>query len=169
MTRGEESTVRVAVRADLDECVELLAQVAAERRWIGLEPPFDTADAARKMESTIGSDMHGVFVAEVDGRIAGMASVRFDSAGVTGFAMMVAADHRGRGLGPQLLDRVIEWSRNKGAHKVGMKVWPHNQTALALYRRAGFEVEGVLRQHFRRRNGELWDAVIMGLLLEGEP
>jgi RimJ/RimL family protein N-acetyltransferase len=47
-------------------------------------------------------------------------------------------------------------------------VWPHNQSARRLYRSFGFEEEGYLRRHYRRRNGELWDAVIMGLLLFDE-
>lgn len=79
--------------------------------------------------------------------------------------MMVAADLRGRGTGSALLERVIGWSRDQGAHKVSLQVWPHNQRAMALYDRAGFEVEGVLRSHYRRRSGELWDAVLMGLSL----
>lgn len=77
----------------------------------------------------------------------------------------VAADLRGRGAGTALLERVIRWSRDQGAHKVSLQVWPHNQRAMALYARAGFEVEGVLRGHYRRRSGELWDAVLMGLSL----
>ncbi|MGW1737580.1 GNAT family N-acetyltransferase [Nocardia sp. NPDC001965] len=68
-------------------------------------------------------------------------------------------------FGTQLLDRVIDWSREHGAHKVSLQVWPHNEPALTLYTRAGFEIEGVLRTHYRRRNGELWDAVVMGLTL----
>ncbi|WP_157106767.1 GNAT family N-acetyltransferase [Nocardia arthritidis] len=48
---------------------------------------------------------------------------------------------------------------------MSLQVWPHNQHAMALYDRAGFEVEGVLRGHYRRRSGELWDAVLMGLPL----
>ena len=32
--------------------------------------------------------------------------------------------------------------------------------------RHGFAVEGRKRRHYRRRNGELWDAVMMGLVLE---
>jgi len=29
----------------------------------------------------------------------------------------------------------------------------------------GFQREGLLRRHYRRRNGELWDTVVMGLPL----
>ena len=38
-----------------------------------------------------------------------------------------------------------------------------SQAAIALYERFGFERGGCLRRHYRRRSGELWDAVMMGL------
>jgi RimJ/RimL family protein N-acetyltransferase len=45
-------------------------------------------------------------------------------------------------------------------------VWPHNDDALRLYEKFGFEREGVLRGHYRRQDGELWDAIVTGRLLE---
>jgi RimJ/RimL family protein N-acetyltransferase len=86
--------------------------------------------------------------------------------GVADFGMMVAADARGRGVGSGLMSAAIEWAREAGAHKIALQVWPHNEAAIALYRKFGFEQEGHLRRHYRRRNGELWDAVMMGLLLD---
>ena len=47
-------------------------------------------------------------------------------------------------------------------------MWPHNHAARRLYRRHGFVEEGRLRRHYSRRNGELWDAVVMGLVLDEE-
>ena len=78
---------------------------------------------------------------------------------------MPAADARGRGVGSALLATAIEWARAAGAHKVALQVWPDNQGAIALYRKFGFAQEGHLRRHYRRRNGDLWDAIIMGLAL----
>lgn len=46
-----------------------------------------------------------------------------------------------------------------------LQVWPHNAAAIALYRSRGFTVEGRLGHH-RRANGQLWDAVTMGLVLD---
>jgi RimJ/RimL family protein N-acetyltransferase len=68
-------------------------------------------------------------------------------------------------VGSALLSAAIAWAREAGAHKVALQVWPHNEAAIALYRKFGFEQEGRLRRHYRRRNGELWDAVVMGLCL----
>jgi len=69
------------------------------------------------------------------------------------------------GIGAALLDAAIAWATAAGAHKMALESWPHNTAALALYQRAGFVEEGRKRNHHRRRNGELWDAVVMGRLL----
>jgi ribosomal protein S18 acetylase RimI-like enzyme len=45
---------------------------------------------------------------------------------------------------------------------MALEVWPHNTAALRLYRGAGFVEEGRKRRHYRRRNGEFWDALLMG-------
>jgi RimJ/RimL family protein N-acetyltransferase len=60
----------------------------------------------------------------------------------------------------------VTWAEEAGAHKVTLQVWPHNEAARALYRKVGFVEEGLLRRHYRRRNGELWDAITMGLVLD---
>ncbi|MEU4315670.1 GNAT family N-acetyltransferase [Nocardia sp. NPDC024068] len=162
---GPRSPVRPAGPGDIARIVEIRAKVAAEGRWIGAEGPLDTAEAAARLRDALADEKFGVFVAEIDGMVCGSATVRFTGRGVTEFGMMLTSDQRGRGLGGDLLTRVIDWSREHGAHKIALQVWPHNARALALYARAGFEVEGVLRAHYPRRNGELWDAVVMGLPL----
>ncbi len=80
--------------------------------------------------------------------------------------MMVARERRGQGIGGRLLDDSLRWGRESGLHKVDLGVWPHNAAAIALYRSRGFTVEGRLRRHFRRANGELWDVVTMGIVLD---
>lgn len=79
--------------------------------------------------------------------------------------MMVAAAWRGRGVGTALVAAAIEWARAHGLHKLTLGVFPHNDAAVALYRKLGFAEEGRRTQHIRRANGELWDVIEMGLLL----
>ncbi|MGH9178809.1 MAG: GNAT family N-acetyltransferase, partial [Acidimicrobiales bacterium] len=86
--------------------------------------------------------------------------------GVADLGMLVAAGWRGQGVGAALMRSGLDWAREAGAHKIALQVWPHNEAALALYRKFGFVEEGRLRRHYRRRDGELWDAVLMGLLLD---
>jgi hypothetical protein len=44
--------------------------------------------------------------------------------------------------------------------------WPDNEPVHRLYERFGFVQEGYLRRHHPRRSGEIWDAVVMGLVLD---
>lgn len=81
---------------------------------------------------------------------------------------MVARDWRGRGVGSALVAAAIEWGRERGLHKLSLGVFSHNDAAIALYRKHGFEVEGRRCKHIRRENGELWDLIDMGLLLTGD-
>ncbi len=60
----------------------------------------------------------------------------------------------------------MRWARESGLHKVDLGVWPHNTAAIALYRCRGFTIEGRRHRHYRRANGELWDVVTMGLVLD---
>ncbi|UGT63113.1 GNAT family N-acetyltransferase [Nocardia asteroides] len=165
MSTSRHGAVRPATPADAEAMAALRAAVAAEGRWIGAEPPVDEVAAAAATRAAI-AEGKGVFVADADGVLAGTAFTYVSTPGVTTFGMMVAAGHRGYGIGAALLDRVVAWAREQGAHKVTLQVWPHNEPAIALYRRAGFEVEGRLRRHYRRRDGALWDAVLMALHLD---
>ena len=72
---------------------------------------------------------------------------------------------RGRGIGSALLAAAIEKARGEGLHKLSLEVFPHNDAAIALYRKFGFVDEGRRVKHYRRSSGELWDSIVMGLLL----
>jgi RimJ/RimL family protein N-acetyltransferase len=91
-----------------------------------------------------------------------VSAIRF---GFGELGMWVAADRRGRGVGTALVAAAIEWARERGLHKLTLGVFPHNEAAIALYRKFGFVEEGRRVRHFRRSSGELWDVIEMGLLL----
>ncbi len=82
--------------------------------------------------------------------------------------MVVARGWRGRGVGSALMASVVDWARERGLHKLTLSVFPHNDAAMALYRKYGFVVEGHHPKQIRRASGELWDLVDMGLLLTTE-
>ena len=82
--------------------------------------------------------------------------------------MMVDTRWRGRGVGSKLVESCIAWATEHGAHKITLTVWPHNTAALALYGKFGFVEEASMRRHYRRRNGQLWDAIGMGPVLDWE-
>jgi ribosomal protein S18 acetylase RimI-like enzyme len=163
---GPQVTVRRAAAADADAVVAMLVEVAGEGRWIATEAPVDVEQRRRRLLEDIEREDAIVLVAEAGGQPVGELGLHLARYGVADLGMAVAAGWRGRGIGSALLAEAIDQARTAGAHKIALQVWPHNAAAIALYERFGFQREGYLTRHYRRRSGELWDAVVMGLPLD---
>jgi putative acetyltransferase len=159
-------TVREATLEDVDAAVAMLVEVAGEGRWIATEAPVDVERRRRRMAEDVAGEDAVILVAEAGGQLVGELGLHLARYGVAELGMAVAAGWRGRGVGTALLAEAVERARKAGAHKLALQVWPHNAAALALYERFGFRREGYLTRHYRRRSGELWDAVVMGLPLD---
>jgi RimJ/RimL family protein N-acetyltransferase len=159
-------TVRRAREEDLDALVDLMVAVAEEGRWIATEAPVDRERRRRRFAEDLERDDTVLLVADAGGQLVGQLALVLARYGVADLGMLVAAGWRQRGVGSALLLAGIDWARQAGAHKIGLQVWPHNRAAIALYERFGFQHEGRLRRHYRRRSGELWDAIVMGLPLD---
>ena len=162
------AVVRAMRAADVDAALDMFAQVAAEGLWLGTEAGFDRA---RRRESWLAGlddlSLRSLVVEdEGTGRLLGNGSVHLARYGVAEVGMALAEDARGRGIGGRLLDAMIDIARDLGAHKVDLQVWPHNERALRLYLSRGFRAEGRLRSHYRRSSGQVWDAILMGLVLD---
>jgi RimJ/RimL family protein N-acetyltransferase len=154
----------VEIRQSTDDdrlaLAQIFATVAEERDGIATEPPVDVE--ARAARWTLDGD----FLAEVDGEPIGSIHVERSRHGFGEIGMAVLKEWRGRGVGSALLAAAIEWARAEGLHKLSLTVFPHNEPAIALYRKFGFVEEGRLVKQYRRQSGQLWDAIEMGLLLE---
>ena len=53
--------------------------------------------------------------------------------------LYVAPDHRGRGIGADLLRTCLEYLRSAGVSHTRLSVWAQNERAMRLYRKAGFK------------------------------
>jgi RimJ/RimL family protein N-acetyltransferase len=161
--------VRDMTAEDEPSVIALNDAVAAERRWMGSEPPIDH-DARRRYRAERQSQPNRfvalVAVEESTGEVIAQLVLDKSGYGVADLGMLVDERWRGMGVGSALVAAAIERARMMGAHKIALQVWPHNTAALALYRRFGFVEEGRLTRHYRRQNGELWDAIVMGLPLD---
>jgi RimJ/RimL family protein N-acetyltransferase len=156
---GDSFEIRPAGDADRRPLAVLFAAVAEERDGIAAEPPVDLEKRAASWR------LDGTLVAGARGEIVGFLHVDRSGFGFGEIGMLVAREWRGRGVGSALVAAAIDWSRARGLHKLTLSVFPHNEAAIALYRKFGFEEEGYRRKQMRRASGELWDLVEMGLLL----
>jgi RimJ/RimL family protein N-acetyltransferase len=72
----------------------------------------------------------------------------------------------GRGYGTETTELMLEHGFvNLGLHRVGLSVFAFNARALRSYEKAGFVVEGRLREAIFR-DGRWWDEVQMGALAD---
>jgi len=165
-TPSDEVVVRPAQPDDFDAWVDLFEAVAAEGKWLGSEVPFDRVARRRGWDQTMADPDAAIFLAHAGGAQIGQVYIRVEPSRVADLGMAVADGWRGRGVGSALMTAAIDFAREHDAHKVTLQVWPHNERAIGLYEKFGFEVEGRFRRHWRRRNGQLWDAVVMGLVLD---
>jgi putative acetyltransferase len=158
--------VRDLTADDRDGWLEILESVASEGRWIGTEAPIDRVARGKRFVEGLndGSSIH--FGVEVDDALVAVAGLHRLYPGLYDLGVMVLEGWRGQGIGARLVETCIERARHEDAYKIQLQAWPHNTAAIHLYERFGFTREGYLQKHWRRENGELWDAVIMGLLLE---
>ena len=71
---------------------------------------------------------------------------------------------RGRGIGRQLLDALIEAARARGNWKLVSRIFPFNTASRALCRACGFREVGLYEKH-GRLDGRWLDVVIVERLI----
>src|SRR5438128_755296 len=92
-----------------------------------------------------------VFVAETPAGVVGRLSIARDnnpfSYHVAELGLMVAATERRRGIGTALMEEGVKWARSAGITKVELHVFPHNEPAIALYKKLGSLEEAQRPRH----------------------
>jgi [ribosomal protein S18]-alanine N-acetyltransferase len=158
--------VRRARPKDAEAMARVLAEVAEEGS-LGSEPPVDVQARAEQFRELISGDgPEASWVLEEGDVVVGHANLHARVNGVVSLGMAILPAARGRGGGRSLLQAAIEQARAGGAHKLELEVWVDNAHAISLYASAGFEVEGLRRDHYRRKNGRLRSSLIMARRLD---
>ena len=119
--------------------------------------------AERRMGAAEGRGL----IAELDGKIVGGAGFHLGRGRlrhVGGFGMAVDSGYHGRGIGSALLAAIIDLADNwYNLRRLELEVHADNPAAIALYKKFGFEVEGVYR-NYSYREGAFVDALAMARL-----
>ncbi|OKP80956.1 GNAT family N-acetyltransferase [Ensifer adhaerens] len=165
-TDPSDINIRAARVVDFEAIAALMSQPGI--RSGTLRQPFATPEQTRKWLESL-SDDSVVIVAERADRILGMAGLhrskgrRHHSAAL---GISVDDDHRGEGIGKALLTALIDAADNwLGISRIELTVFTDNEPAIALYRKAGFEMEGTHRA-YALRNGVLADVFAMARIRE---
>lgn len=75
-------------------------------------------------------------------------------------------EFRGKGIGLQMVNSILDIAFNEmNLHRVDLGVFDFNKSAIACYQKAGFIIEGKLRE-CRKIDGQYWSLLNMSILEE---
>ncbi len=75
-------------------------------------------------------------------------------------------DYWGKGYGTEAMQIISRYAFEElGLYRLNLNVFSYNTRAIRVYEKAGFKVEGAMRDALHRDN-QRWDLVFMGLLRE---
>jgi ribosomal protein S18 acetylase RimI-like enzyme len=101
---------------------------------------------------------------EDDGAVLGLVSVTplvGWSSHVGDLRLVVAPEHRGRGLGAALARHGLRQALDAGLQKVVVEVVAAQEGAIRMFTDLGFRAEALLTDHIRLRSGELQDLLVL--------
>ncbi len=162
----------VTLRTRTDDDLDVLYRISADLdTWEERNPraprPLTRAEFdARLARADADSEKTVALVVDVDGTAVGSASLsdfdRFAHHAEAGIALLPEA--RGRGIGTAAIRQLVEFGFVRcNLRRIHLQAIASNVGALRAYEKAGFVVEGRLREHAWVR-GVYEDIVLMGIL-----
>lgn len=170
---ARNATVRTAEASDAAEVLAFRQTVADETEFLmgaADEIRRGIAQQAEYLQTTRLSPIDLLILAEVEGRVAGIAGLegsrlRRFAHGVT-LGIAVGREFWRLGLGRALMESLLLWADTHGVVRVALEVVESNTPAIRLYESLGFEHEGRLRA--RRKHGDVYlDDYIMSRVGSG--
>ncbi|MGR3763005.1 N-acetyltransferase family protein [Rossellomorea sp. NS-SX7] len=130
------------------------------------EAYIDREGFGKIIEADSASPANLFLVAEADGEVVGFSRCEGNSLKRTShrveFGVGVLKEFWGHGIGKNLLQESIEWADSNQIRKITLSVLETNEKAIQLYKKLGFEVEGILKDDKRLSDGNYYHTIVMG-------
>jgi L-amino acid N-acyltransferase YncA len=171
LKNGQEVIVREASKEDAKQIIAFYNVVGGESDFLSFgknEFIKNLIDYEEYLETTNGQDNSIILLTEIDDEIMGIASINSSSKSrykhVGEFGIVIAQVYCQLGLGNQILDYLITWSKSNGTtKKISLVTSQNNYNAIELYKKVGFQIEGTLKKQ-NYVNEVYSDTLMMGLI-----
>lgn len=163
--------IRTITVQDAAAFLALTKRLDEESKLMLLEPGERTTtleQQQQRIEELLGSRASMIFVAEDEDGLAGYLGAYGADARRARHCLYIVIGilqrFSGQGIGTRLFAELDEWAAQQQIHRLELTVMAHNVRALALYKKAGFEIEG-LKRHSLEVDGSYVDEYYMAKLL----
>jgi RimJ/RimL family protein N-acetyltransferase len=166
-----EMKIRSITLDDAEKYLVLLKRLDEETSFMLFEPGErkTTIDTQRQQIQKLLEDSRSIIlVCEEHERLVGFIAGLGGNVARNRHSMYIVIgilqEYAGNGIGTMLFERLEHWARERGFHRLELTVMTHNERAIRLYKKMGFEVEGV-KKHSLFVNGEYVDEYYMAKLI----
>lgn len=163
--------IREITKDDASNFINLVKQVEKESEFMLFEPDerkITLEQQFKRIESMQLEENSTIFIAENVDKLVGYLVVIGGSANRNKHSAYlvigVLKQFSGLGIGTKLFEKLQEWSVQHKIHRLELTVMNHNERAISLYKKAGFEIEGTKRNSLFV-NGTYIDEYYMSKLL----
>lgn len=158
---------------DAPRLIEWASSAEFLQQWVGptFQYPLDMEQIERHLHQAAGPEPSIMPFKVVDPATGGMIGYielcsidRNNRSAMLGRVIVGPEALRGQGIGSRMIREVVRIGFEElGLHRIGLVVFDFNAGAIACYRKAGFQIEGRLRDA-RRMGDEFWTLYSMSLL-----
>jgi RimJ/RimL family protein N-acetyltransferase len=165
---------RQVTEDDARDLMELNKQLDIDSEYMLYEPNERSVTEEQQtmmIKNMLNSANSTIFVGVDDGKLVGHLTVlgggtnriRHRAHIVIG----IINAYTGRGIGSRLFEAVEHWRTSTDLSRLELTVMTHNERAIQLYKRLGFEIEGI-KQNSMRINNRFVDEYYMGKIYAEE-
>ena len=141
----ETVTVRPYAPPDRDACRALWAELTQRHRELYEDPAIGGDDPGRGFDEHLErQDLDGVWIAEADGAVVGLAGLLLGGGKAELEPIVVTGDRRGRTIGRLLAETAIARARALGVRQVQVRPVGRNVDAMRFFHALGFDVLGAV-------------------------
>lgn len=167
---GRKCTLRPPQIADAQEMLTFRIKSLGQTDYL-MQYPEEMADYTIEKQLNfinrmIDSLNDKLFVAVVDGRIAGTGQVSFNSRIKTkhkaSIGIALLKEYWGMGIGSRIFDEIIKTATERdGVELLQLEVIEGNERAIALYKKFGFEIVAEIPDAIRLKDGTKLAEIVM--------
>lgn len=164
--------IREITLDDAENLIDLIKQVESESKYMLMEAGErqTTPEQQRNQLERLLQQHHStIFVAEEEGKLVGYLMSIGGSVNRTKhtayLVIGILEEYRGKGIGTRLFKRLDQWAARCHMTRLELTVVTENEPGIALYKKSGFEIEGIKRNSLKI-DGEYYNEYFMAKLVE---